>query len=460
MNDKEQNVREVIQIDSEIIDNISDLVANHSTKSLLSIFNDLHPADIAELINHLKPEYATYAFNLLKVDVAEEVITDLDENLREKILKFLDVNKITEIVDRLDSDDATDIVSDLPEEIAEHVLENINKESSEDVKELLKYDEESAGGLMSSDFVFVHDDAVIKDAIKEVRKHSEDFDNIYHIYVVNKAFKLKGVVSLKSLLLHPFQTELSKVMEEDLIYAQPEMDQEEVATLMEKYDLVAIPVLDKDGKMLGRITIDDVVDVIQEEAEEDISMMAGLSEEQETSDSIFRISQIRLPWLIIALFLEFIAAILLHAQQESLEAFATAIAFIPVVMAMGGSSGTQAAIVMVRSLTTGEVWFKESFQQIAKEFLVSVLNGLALSALLLIGILLFFQEALSIALLVSASLLAVILFATNMGALIPLLLKKANIDPAIATGPFVTTMNDILGLIIYLTVITYFFPMI
>ncbi|MBI9073094.1 MAG: magnesium transporter [Melioribacteraceae bacterium] len=453
-------VKPVIKVDAELTNNISELIRDHAAKSILNIFNDLHHADIAEIINHLSHENATYAFNLLNTETAGEVITELDENLRERILKFIDPVKITEIVDALDSDDATDIISDLPNEVAEHVLENIDEISSEGVKELLKYDEESAGGIMNSDFVFVNENADIKDAIKEVRNNAAEFDQIYHIYVLSRENKLVGVVSLKSLLLHPFHTQVDSIMQEDLIYVTSEVDQEEVANIMEKYDLVAIPVVDESKTMIGRITIDDIVDVIQDEAEEDIQKIAGLSEEQESSDSIFRISRIRLPWLIIAFVIEFFGSIVLDSYQDALSLFTTAVVFIPIVMAMGGSSGSQAAIVMVRGLTSGDIWLRNSLKNLRKDFFVALLNGLVLSSLLLLATILFFKETFAIALLVSSSLIIVIIVATMMGSIIPILLRKMNIDPAIATGPFVSTSNDILGLIIYLTIIQIFYPLI
>jgi magnesium transporter len=447
-------VKEIIQIDSEILENISHLIQTHAEKSILNIFADLHPADIGEIINHLRFEDAVYLFKLLNTEIAGEVITEIDDNLRERLLKEIDEDKLTDIVDELDTDDATDILSELPEDIAEHVLENIDKEDSEDVKELLKYEEDSAGGIMTSDFVYVTDSATIKNAIDEVRLNSEKYEQIYYLYVLTKDDELLGTVSLKSLLVNPLSSNITTVMDKDLIYVTPDMDQEEVAKLIEKYDLVSIPVVDSDKKMLGRITIDDIVDVIHEEASEDIQKFAGLSEEQERSDSIFRISRIRLPWLIIALIMEIIAAILLESYQDFISKFIIVTFFIPVVMAMGGSSGTQAAIVMVRNLSSSDIWLRNSIQKLTKEFFVSLLNGIVCSSVLLLASILFFPVDFPMALLLSGALMTIIVFATIVGAGIPLFLSKIGVDPAIATGPFVTTTNDILGLLIYLTFVT------
>jgi magnesium transporter len=457
-NKETTKVRDVIQVDTELLENISVLIENQASKSLLNMIADVHPADIGEIINHLKIDDAQYVFNILDTETASEVVVELDENLREKILKEIATEKITDIVDELEIDDATDIVSDLPVEVAEKVLENIDIEDSEEVKELLKYPEDSAGGIMSSDFVFVRDYVTIRSAIRTVRENSEEFEHIYYIYVITEDSELKGVVSLKSLLVNPLNKKISSVMEEDLIYVTPELDQEEVANIMKKYDLVSIPVVDDNKKMVGRITIDDIVDVIQEEADEDIQKLAGLSEEQESSDSVFRISRIRLPWLIIALVMELIAAVVLSTFEADIQKFVVVTFFIPVVMAMGGSSGTQSAIVTVKGLGSGDIWMKNSLNKLIKEFYVAILNGVACSIILLISAYLFFDQAtFYFSIVLSISLLIIIIAATMVGAAIPMILKKLGADPSIATGPFVTTTNDILGLVTYLVLITLFY---
>jgi len=454
-NKEEIEVKDVIQVDNELLDNITNLIKEKASDSLLNLFADLHPADIAEIINHLNYDNAEYAFLLLDSETASDVITDIDENLREKILQNIDTEKISTIVDELETDDATDIISDLPEEVAKEVLNSIDEEDSEDVKELLKYEEDTAGGIMSSDFVAVKDHETLRAAIREVRNHADDFEHIYHIYVLKDNGELVGIVSLKSLLVNPLRTSITSVMEEDLIYVTPEIDQEEVANIMQKYDLVAIPVVDENKKMLGRITIDDIVDVIQEEANEDLQKMAGLSEEPESSDSIFRISKIRLPWLIIALGIEFIGVILLSKYQFVLERVTIAAFFFPILLAMGGSSGNQAAIVMVKGLGSGDIWLKEGLKKLSKELFVALLNGVVISAILFTLTYFFFDDT-AFLFVLALTVIFIILFATMLGATIPLVLKKLNIDPAVATGPFVSTMNDILGLLIYMTFVTLF----
>ena len=450
------NIRAVLQIDNELIDNITGLIKSGAEKSLLNLFADLHSADIAEIINHIDLDSAKYAFSILNTETAGEVITEIDENLREKILKDIDVKTITDIVDELYTDDATDIVSDLPETIARQVLKNIDKEDSEDVLELLKYPEDSAGGIMTSNFVHVDSKSTIKDAIEEVRKNADEFEHIYHIYVLKENEELLGIVTLKSLLTNSLQTRVASVLQENLIFVTAEMDQEEVANIMKKYDLIAIPVVDEFRRMIGRITFDDIQDVIQEEASEDMQKIAGLTEEEETSDSILTVSKIRLPWLMVALLMELLAALVLRGYEDHIQRFFIATFFIPVVMAMGGSTGTQAAIVMVRGLSTGDIWLNESFKNLGKEFLVAFLNGIILGSILCISVIIIFPRnelSYNFAFVLASALLAIIVTATIVGASIPILLKKMNTDPAIATGPFVTASNDILGLLIYLTIV-------
>ncbi len=452
-----KSIKDLIDEDPEILQDIKALIEEKAASSLLAILADFHPADIAEVINHLDVEKATFVFNLLDTETAGEVILEIDENLREKILNEIDTEKIADIVDEMDIDDAADIVSELPDEIAEEVLENIEPESSEEVKELLKFEEDTAGGLMNTDFVHVSEEASIADAIEQIRLTSNDIDHIYHVYVLKLNEELVGFVPIKYLLIHPLDTKLKTILSEDLITVTPEVDQEEVANLMKKYDLLALPVVDNEGRMLGRITIDDVVDVLGEEAEEDIQRFAGLSEEEEHTDSSFKISRNRLPWLFVSLFGELISAVVLSSFQASIEKIVIASFFIPIVMAMGGSSGTQAAIVMVRRLTEHDVWISYNFKKVFKEFLVGLLNGVICAAILMIATHFFFKAEFLFSAILASSLVFIMIFSTVVGSTIPLFLKRLGADPAIATGPFVATMNDIFGLTIYLSIITFFF---
>lgn len=451
-----KNIRTILQIDNELIDNITSLIKTGADKSLLNILTDLHPADIGEIINHIDLENAKILFSLLNTETASEVITEIDENHREKILKDIDVKTLTDIVDELYTDDATDIISELSDQVARQVLRNIDKEDSEDVKELLKYPEDSAGGIMNSNFVHVDSNATIKEAISEVRRNAEEFDHIYHIYVLKENEELLGVVSLKSLLTNPLQKKVKSVIQEDLMFVNPEMDQEEVANIMNKYDLVAIPVVDEQRRMLGRITFDDIQDVIQEEASEDIQKIAGLTEEEEFSYSTFRISRNRLPWLFVSLAGELLSAVVLASFQASIEQIIIASFFIPIVMAMGGSAGSQSAIVMVQAINAGDLWKNDTFKRLFKEFRVAFVNSLICTVVLLCVTFFVFKVDLSFAYILSGALFIIMVNATMVGAIVPIWLKRLKIDPAIATGPFVTTTNDVIGLLIYFSLLTLF----
>ncbi len=453
---KNQSAKAVIQVDNGLLDDITTLIELEEIKSLQNIFADLHSADIAEILNHLTIEDSRFAFNVLDNEIAGEVIVELDENLREKILENIDAEKITGIVEELESDDATDILSDLPEQLAEHVLENIAKEDSEEVKELLKYPEDTAGGLMNSDYVSVYEHNTVQDAIEQVRLNSEEVDHIYYIYVLKDNDELIGTVKLKNLLIYPLATPIKSIMDEDLIYVFHYVDQEKVANIMEKYDLITIPVVDEKMQLLGRITIDDIVDVINEEASEDIQKLAGLSDEEEISDSIFHSSRTRIPWLMLGLIGEMMSALVLSSFQSSIERIIIASFFVPVVMAMGGSSGTQAAIVMVRNLSPSDLTFGIGYKKLLKEFGIASINGVVCSLALLLITFFFFNTQFYFSAILSISLLIIMIFATMVGSTVPLLLKRAGIDPAIATGPFVTTMNDVVSLLIYLSLITFF----
>ncbi len=450
------NVKDVIQVDNELLDNISQLIDEQANTSIKTIFADLHSADIAEIINHLKFDDAVYTFKLLDNETAGEVVPELDENLREKIFLEFEPKKIAAIVDELETDDATDVVSDLPEEVAEKVLKTIDPEDSEDVKELLKYDEESAGGLMSSDFVFVNEDDTVANAIEEVRKNADEFEHIYFIYVLTDDEKLVGQVRLKFLLTNTATTKISSIVEEDLIYVKPEVDQEEVADIMDKYDLVAIPVVDGNKHMLGRITIDDIVDVIHDEASEDLQKFAGLSDDEEFSDSTFSISRNRLPWLSVSLFGEMISALVLSTYQTSIEKLIVSSFFIPIVMALGGSSGNQAAIVTIQAMGTGKVRLKESFRRLVKELRVAFLNGIVASFVLFLLSYFLFNTEIKFSLILCLALFIIMINASIIGTSVPLILKKFGADPAIATGPISQTSNDILSLLIYLSIVTLF----
>ncbi|MFQ6112975.1 MAG: magnesium transporter [bacterium] len=436
-----------------IIDDIEYLAAEKDGRMILNILIGNHPADIANIIRNLSDEHGKYVFGLLDADTASDVVMELDDVSRDKLVSELRQERISEIIDEMDSDDATDLVAELPEEVAEYVLESIDKADSEEVKELLRHEEDTAGGIMALEFISVPEDVKVDEAIKEIRAKAEEVGEVYNVYVVDNSGKLVGVLPLKKLILARSNQKVKNIMNKEVISVPTDLDQEEVANIFRRYNLVSVPVVDRLGKLVGRITVDDVVDVMEEEASEDIQKMAGLTDEEEIREtSAFKISMVRLPWLLIAFVGEMCSALVLHNFEASLNQIFIAALFIPLMMAMGGNSGMQAATIVVRGLALGELNPADTFQRLKKEFRVSVLNG-AVCGILLFGVVSMFGEP-RFGIVLGMVMLVVILNASFVGASIPLILKRMGVDPAIATGPFITTSNDVIGLFIYLGLTT------
>lgn len=442
----------------EIVENITYLADARDDAMVTNMIIDLHPADLAEILYHLDDEHRSYIFDLLDAETASEVISAMDGVSREDLLGELDQARITEIVDEMDSDDATDLVSELPDDVAQKVLESIDKEDSEEVKELLRHEEDTAGGIMAKEFVAVHLHSTVDEAIQQIRAKAEEVEDIYYLYVVDQFDKLVGIARLKDLILAKGDTKISQIMDRDVVSVTTEVDQEAVANIARRYDLVSIPVVDKMGRLIGRITFDDVADVMEEEASEDIQRMAGITDEEEFREkSIFRISQVRLPWLLVGFTGELVSAYILHHFEASLDQIIAAAFFIPIIMAMGGNAGIQSSTIMVRGMATGEIGLYDIRRRLLREIFVSLLNGF-LCGLLLFLVVTFWLKLPKFGLILASVLMLVILNASFVGSFVPVILRKIKIDPAIATGPFITTSNDVLGLLIYLGLITVFIP--
>ncbi|MDZ7331425.1 MAG: magnesium transporter [candidate division KSB1 bacterium] len=440
----------------EIVENLAYLADASDSAMIRNIMVGLHPADIAEILYHLDDEHRNYIFNLLDAETASEVINEMDQVSREDLLEELPEDRISEIVDEMESDDATDLVSELPDEMAQKVLDRIDREDSEEVKELLRHEDDTAGGIMAKELIAVHPHHTVDEVIQIIRDKADEVSDLYFVYVVDQFDRLLGVVHLKDLLLAKGDQKIAQIMDRDIISVSTEMDQEHVANIARRYDLVSIPVVDKLGRLTGRITFDDVADVMEEEASEDIQRMAGITTEEEFREtSIVRISQVRLPWLLIGFVGELGSAYVLHHFEASLNQILVAAFFIPIIMAMGGNAGIQSSTIMVRGMATGEIGLYDVKRRLFREFLVSLLNG-SLCGLLLFTVVSFWLKMPKFGIILASVLLLVILNASFVGAIVPVILKKINIDPAIATGPFITTSNDVLGLLIYLGTITIF----
>ncbi|MFS4493143.1 magnesium transporter [Maribacter sp. 2308TA10-17] len=437
------------KLTDELLAEIQQLIETQKNSTLETLLEEVHYADVAEIINELKSDEATYLIKLLDSDKTSDVLTELDEDIREAILNNLSVKEIAEELEELDTDDAADIVGELPQEIVQDVISEIeDKEHAKDIVDLLRYDEDSAGGLMAKELVKVRETWNVLTCVKEMRAQAENVTRVHSIYVVDDEDKLIGRLSLKDLL-----TTSTTVPIRD-VYIAKKVDSvnvnekpEEVAKIMSKYDLEAIPVVDEIGRLVGRITIDDIVDVIKEEAEKDYQLAAGISQDVEADDSIWELTRARLPWLILGLFGGLGAAAIMGGFEEMISKHAILFYFTPLIAAMAGNVGVQSSAIIVQGLANDDL--KGSVgNRLIKEMLLALLNGLILAAILLLFTW-FWKGDFLTALAISISLIAVIIVAGFIGTFTPLFLDKRGIDPAIATGPFITTSNDIFGILIY-----------
>lgn len=443
-----------LEVDSQLVEDIAVLVDADQRGMVLNLVADLYPADLSLLLHHLPFDHAHRLFHWLPVEKAGDVLPELDGSFRAALLEEVHPERITTLLDELDTDDSVDVLADLPVDLVQQVLPEL--EDAEDLEKLLGYKEDTAGGIMGTEFVAVLDSWTVADATEEVRRMAETVREIFTVFVVDEAQHLKGEISLTKLLLSPSHAPVSSIMEPDVISVTTEVDQEEVARIMERYDLVSMPVLDVKGRLIGRITIDDIVDVILEEAEEDIHRLSGVTGEEGPRDSVFRISRSRLPWLFAGLIGAALAGTVIGTFEEALAEATVLAAFIPIVMAMAGNAGIQSSTIVVQGLASGELWSSDLFHRLGKELAAALLNGLALATVLGVGVLLLDLGSSSAHLAATAgiSLLLVIIVATVIGTTVPLILHHLNIDPALATGPFITTSNDILGLMVFFLVAT------
>ena len=418
---------------------------------------ELHDADITDILDELETAKASYLYNFLDEETQGDILMDLDEDLRQNLIQSFSTKEIAEQIEQLDSDDAADFMSELPKEQVEEIISQIsNDETAEDIVDLLNYDPDTAGGLMQKEFMQVNANWPVNRCIVQLRKQAESVEKIFTIYVVDEQNKLLGFLSLKRLLFAKPDTAIADLYQDkNVISVKTGEESEDVAKTMEKYDLVSIPVVDLQNKLVGRITIDDVVDVIKDEAEKDFQMASGISENIESDDSIWKMFRARMPWLLIGLMGGVFGAQVISGFEGGISEVPALAFFIPLITAMGGNVGVQSSAIVVQSLARGTDQFGLILQKIGKETLVALANGAVLS-IIIYGIAYIFEGP-TLGTVVSLSLFTVILFAGVFGTLIPLLLDKYKIDPALATGPFITTLNDVLGIFIYLTIGVLFF---
>jgi magnesium transporter len=445
------------ELSREFIDNLRMLIEANDEKQVAELLQELHAADIAEILEGLTMEEARYIYVMLDGEKASDVLIEIPEDDRRRFLNALPPEYIArQFIEFMDSDDAADILGELDEDVKKSVLNEIGDvDIAGDIVDLLEYEEDTAGGIMAKELVAVNENWTVATCLKEIGRQSEDVDDIYYVYVVDDDDKLKGVLSLKKLILNSTSTQLKHIYNPDVKWVTTDTPQEEVAQMMEKYDLVAIPVVDEIGRLKGRITFDDVMDVMREEAERDYNMVSGITGEVEVGDKVWTLTRARIPWLMVGLFGGIMGAQVLGAHEDSLSRLPATAFFIPLIAAMAGNVGVQSSSIVVQTLASGVRDFATPWQKIVKQLSIAFITGGIFSILIFIYNYLF-SDNMSLTYAVSLSLFIVMTIASVFGSLIPLALNRMKIDPAVATGPFITTMNDVLGLTIYLLVSKFF----
>ncbi len=446
------------EITREYIDRLKELVEHHNDDELRATMEPLHPADIAEVMDDLSMDEAKYIYLLLDGEKASDVLIEIPEHDRRRFLKVLPPELIaSKFIEYMDSDDAADILADMDEDLKQEVLKEIeDTEQAGDIVDLLEYEEDTAGGIMAKELVSVNENWTVGTCLKEISRQAEEVDEIYYVYVTDDQDRLKGVLSLKKIILNSTNTKISNLYEPDVISVRTSTRQEEVAEIMDKYDLVAVPVIDDIGRLKGRITFDDVIDFVREEAERDYQMMAGIAGDVEPDDRAWKLIRARFPWLLIGLVGGIMGSLVLGNYEAELNHVTELAFFIPLTMAMAGNVGVQSSSIVVQSIASGVRDVGATGKRLVKELLIAFATA-SIFAVLIFLYNFFVQGNMNLTLSVSISLFIVMLYASFFGTLIPLFLHKLKIDPALATGPFITTMNDILGLFIYFMIGKMFF---
>ncbi len=436
------------EITKEFLDKIESLISGNKDKTLLTLLSEEHPADIAEILEDLGPDDATYLFKLLDSELSAEALLEINEDDREKILKNLSAEEIAFEIDELDTDDAADIISELPQDRVTEVISEIEDDDhAKDIVELLRYQEGTAGSLMAKELVKVKETWMVPTCVRKMRSQAQEVRRVHSIYVVDQDNHLIGRLSLKDLLVASPKDKISSIYIPKVDSVHVNDKGEDVARLMQKYDLEAIPVVDDNNILIGRITIDDIVDLIKEEAEKDYQMAAGITEDIDADDSIFDKTKARLPWLILGLVGGLAAAAIMGGFEDALTRFPELFFFTPLIAAMAGNVGVQSSAIIVQGLANDNI--KGSMvNRMFKEIGLSIVNGIILAALIFVfGFFLDYNTNISVT--ISISLIIVIIMASLVGTFVPLILDKNGIDPAVATGPFITTSNDIFGIFIF-----------
>ena len=443
------------ELTKEYIDNLKKIIEEKDDVKAKELLKDLYPADIAEIYQKLDLQEAIYLYMLMDGEQAADVLMELDEEDRHKLLKELPNELIAKrFVDNMETDDAVDLMRELDEDRQEEILSHIEDvEQAGDIVDLLKYDEDTAGGLMGTEMIVVNENWSMPKCIDEMRKQAEEVDEIHYVYVVDDDDRLRGVLPLKNLITNPSVSKIKHVMKKDPIAVHDSDSIEEVTQTIEKYDLVAVPVIDSIGRLVGRITIDDVMDEVREQHERDYQLASGISQDVETSDNVFTQTAARLPWLLIGMIGGLSNSIILGGFENSFATNPKTALFIPLIGGTGGNVGIQSSAIVVQGLANNTLKEGNIFTQILKESIVSVINASIISLIVFVyNFFMLGDRAITAS--VSLSLFTVVIFASIFGTFVPLLLDKLKIDPALATGPFITISNDIIGMLIYMFMVS------
>lgn len=445
------------ELSKEYLEVLRQAVEEREDAFIKGSLQGVNPADISSVLEEFNSEESKYIIDLLDKESGAEIIRGLDEDTRERFLKVFGTEELAEFIDHLDSDDAADILNELALKSREEIISHLKDErQAAHVLELLRYDEDVAGGLMAKELIKANVNWTIVQTIEEIRRQKDDVEKIYSVYVVDSGNKFLGRVSLKKIILASDKTKIGEIFEADMVSVPTYMREEEVASIMRKYDLDAIPVVNVQGKLVGRITIDDVLDVVTEQAEEERQIMSGISSDVEEDDSVWRLSRARLPWLVIGMAGGLLGAQFIGIFEADIALIPAMAFFIPLITATGGNVGIQSSSIIVQTLANPSAFDETGIKRFLKVFLVAVLNGVVL-AIVVFGFNMVFGETETLATVVSVSLFAVVLLASFMGTLTPLVLNRFGINPALASGPFITTANDLLGLAVYFALAHYLY---
>lgn len=416
-------------------------------------FEGVNVADIASLFEELSFEEAIYVIRTIEKQVASDILIEMEADTLSRVLREMEATEISGFIELMDSDDGADILNLFAEREREEIISHFeDKVKSDQILELLRYDEDTAGGIMAKEYIRANKNWNVVQTINEIRRQAENVDKIFSIYVVNNRQQLMGRVSLKRIVLSSEDTKIEDIYEDEVISVPTYMDQEEVAEIMRKYDLESVPVINSKNKLVGRITVDDILDVIMEEAEEDIQAMTGISDTVDEYDSVFKLSKARLPWLLIGIVGGLLGAGFIGFFEEGLSKVTALAFFIPLITATGGNVGIQSSSLVVQSLANKSIFDDSLSKRFLKVFLVAILNGIILASFVFGAVVLLYRTEVAFALVVSIALFSVVLLASFMGTITPIVLDKIGINPALASGPFITTANDLLGLAVYFLV--------